>query len=406
MLRKIWYVAAKDLLQLRKDRMGTLWLLVLPLLLMGILGSVVSGVSSNSAAVTATLPVVNHDTGKLSTALIDALRQAPSVKVQMHSDEAAQKKAVRNGDQVGLLIIPAGFTQALQGPHPSVHVTYYAVSGNNDQRATIASYTVQSVVQRFAWASVTGSAVAQAQQQASGHADPAVTGQLTAKATQQLVQAPPIAVQTVNATGRKINYQDQTVPGYAIMFALFGITAGAGTILEEKESGTFKRLLIAPLPPFALLAGKALAQFIQSLLQLTLLFVIGALLFKIDVGSSPLGIALLIVGTSVAATGLGMILVSFIKTQRQLRPITTLIVLCFSAIGGSWFPVSLEPQWLQSLAKVTINGWAMQGFNGLMIFGKDFAEVLPNILALFVYGLICFVIAGRVFRFREASIKG
>jgi ABC-2 type transport system permease protein len=44
----------------------------------------------------------------------------------------------------------------------------------------------------------------------------------------------------------------------------------------------------------------------------------------------------------------------------------------------------------------------MQGFNGLMIFGKAFAQVLPNIVALFVYGLICFAIARRLFRFREA----
>ena len=134
-------------------------------------------------------------------------------------------------------------------------------------------------------------------------------------------------MRTVNATGRKYNAQDNTVPGYALMFALFGVTAGAGAILEEKETGTFKRLLIAPLPPYALLGGKLLAQFIQSLVQLTVLFALGALLFKIDLGTSLPALALLIVGTSFAATGLGMILVSFIKSQRQLRPVTTLVVL-------------------------------------------------------------------------------
>jgi hypothetical protein len=44
----------------------------------------------------------------------------------------------------------------------------------------------------------------------------------------------------------------------------------------------------------------------------------------------------------------------------------------------------------------------MQGFNGLMIFDKSFAQVLPYIAALFIYGLVCFAIARRVFRFREA----
>ncbi len=402
MLRKIWYVAAKDLLQLTKDRMGLIWLIALPLLLMGVLGSLLSGVSSTAASLTATLPVVDHDNGQGSAALIDALRHTGSLKIQLHTDEAAVEKAVRNGDQVGVLIIPKGFTAALGSPRPSARVTYYAVAGNNDQRATVASYSVQGVVQRFAWASVTGAAVAAAQQHSSGRVDPALTGQLTARASAQLAQAPPVALRTVNATGRTYNQQDQTVPGYALMFALFGVTGGAGALLEEKASGTVKRLLIAPLPPFALLGGKALALFVQSLAQLSLLFALGALLFKVDLGPSLPALALLIVGTSLAATGLGMILVSFIRTQRQLRPITTLVTLGFSAIGGSWLPLSLEPQWLQSVSKVSLNAWAMEGFNGLMIFGKGFAQVLPNIGVLFLYGIVCFAVAVRLFRFREA----
>ncbi len=402
MLRKIWYVAAKDLLQLTKDRFGLAWLIALPLLLMGVLGSLTSEISSSSASLRATLPVVNLDGGTSSKALIDELRHTPSLTIQVRTDETALEKAVRNGDQVALLIIPKGFSAALQSAHPSAHVTYYAVPGNSDQRATIASYSVQSVVQHLAWSTVIGHAVATAQLRSAGRVDPGLTGQLTQQASTQLSQAPPIAVQTINASGRKINYQDQTVPGYALMFALFGITAGAGALLEEKESGTLKRLLIAPLPPFALLGGKALSLFLQSIAQLTILFALGALLFKIDLGPSIPALALLVIGTSLAATGLGMIIVSFVRTQRQLRPITTLVVLSFSAVGGSWFPISLEPQWLQGLSKISLNGWAMEGFNGLMIFGKGFTDVLPNILALFLYGIICFTVAIRLFRFREA----
>jgi ABC-2 type transport system permease protein len=402
MLRKIWDVAAKDLLQLRKDRTALLMMFAVPLMLMAILGSAFSSFSNNGPTVSATLPVVDHDGGALAQTLVGALRQVPHLKVQLHSDEAAMKKAVRDGDQVGLLIIPKGFSAALQGPHPAARVSYYAVTNNNDVSAQFASDAVKQVVQRFAFQTVTADAVAQAQLQSSGKADPAVVSRLAAQAGRQLEAAPPVAVQTINATGRKYNAQDNTVPGYALMFALFGVTAGAGSILEEKEAGTFKRLLIAPLPPYALLGGKLLAQFIQSVVQLTVLFALGALLFKIDLGNSLPALALLIVGTAFAATGLGMILVSLIKSQRQLRPVTTLVVLAFSAVGGSWWPVAIEPQWMQNVSKISVNSWAMQGFNGLMIFGKSFAEVLPNIVALFIYGLICLAIARRLFRFQQA----
>jgi ABC-2 type transport system permease protein len=402
MFGKMWDVAAKDLRHLLRDRPALFMMFAVPLLLMGILGSVLSGAFSNGSKVTAIVPVVDQDQGSGARTLISALRSVPELKVSIHTDLAKVKKAVRNGDDDGLVIIPAGFSRALRSPHPSTRLTFYTVSNNNGVSAQVARAVVQAVVQRFAYRSETAQTLAQLQRSTTGKVDQAAVNRLAAQADQRLQQNPPIGLRTVNASGRKINAIDNTVPGYALMFALFALTAGAGSILEEKEAGTFKRLLIAPLPPYALLGGKLLAQFIQTLAQLAVLFGLGYLLFHIDLGSSLLALALLIVGTAFAATGLGFILVSFIKSQRQLRPVTTLIVLTFSALGGSWWPVSIEPQWMQTVSKVTLNSWAMQGFNGLMVFDKGFMQVLPNIVALFAYGVVCFAIARRTFRFREA----
>ncbi|MGH2442887.1 MAG: ABC transporter permease [Chloroflexota bacterium] len=400
MLKQIWFVAAKDLRQLIRDRGALIMLFVVPLLLMGILGAAFSSFGNGSATRT-TLPVVNRDGSAMSVALISALRRAPTLNVQVRSDVPSLKKAVRDGTNDGLLIIPAGFGAALHGRHPNARVNFYTVSNNNSTSAQLLSYTVGSVIQRFAFQRVTASAVTQAQQQAAGKANPAVTRRLAVAATQSLDRTPPVSLRTVNV-GQNRNAQDNTVPGYALMFALFGVTAGAGSILEEKEAGTFKRLLIAPLAPFALLGGKLLATFLQIFVQLIVLFALGSVLFKINLGPSLPALLLLIVGTSFAATGLGMILVSLVKNQRQLRPISTVIVLSFSAIGGSWWPVSIEPSWMQNLGKVTLNGWAMRGFNGLMIFDKSFSQVLPYIGALFLYGVICFAIARRAFQLRTA----
>jgi ABC-2 type transport system permease protein len=398
MIFKIWDVAAKDLLQLRKDRAALLMMFAVPLLLMAVLGSVFNS-ADGGQSVTATVQVINRDSGPQAAGLINALRHTPNLRVQMRSDRAAAEKAVRDGDQPALLIIPAGFSSAENTGR--ARVTYYAVANNTSVEAQVARAGVQAVVQRVAFEAVTARAIAQAQRASRGTVDPAVTRRLTRQATGQLGSNPPVALRMISATGRTDRGIDNTVPGYALMFALFALTAGAGTIIEEKQSGTFKRLLIAPLPPYVLLGGKLLAQFLQTLVQLTVLFVLGAVLFKINLGSSIPALALIIVGTSFAATGLGMILVSLVRTQRQLRPVTTLVVLTFSALGGSWWPVSIEPQWMQTVSKVTLNSWAMQGFNGLMIFDKSFTQVLPDIAALFLYGLVCFAVARRTFRFTE-----
>ncbi len=399
MFGKIWDVAAKDLLQLRKDRGALIMMFAVPLLLMAVLGSIFNSAGSASS-VTTTLPVIDRDGGPQARTLIAALRHAPTLKVQMRSNRAAVEKAVRDGDQVGLLIIPAGFSSAVRSGHG--HATYYAVAGNQSVDAQVARDTVQAVVQRVSLGAVMTGAIARAERLSGGSVNPGLTSRLAAQADHQLSASPPVALRSVNATGNESSGIDNTVPGYALMFALFAVTAGAGSILQEKESGTFKRLLIAPLPPFVLLGGKLLAQFIQTLVQLTVLFALGALLFKINLGPSIPALALVIIGTSFAATGLGMILVSFVRSQRQLRPVTTLVVLAFSALGGSWWPISIEPTWMREVSRITLNSWAMEAFNGLMIFDKTFVQVLPYIAALFVYGLICFGIAWRTFRFREA----
>jgi ABC-2 type transport system permease protein len=83
--------------------------------------------------------------------------------------------------------------------------------------------------------------------------------------------------------------------------------------------------------------------------------------------------------------------------------VVSLVVLVTSAIGGAWWPLFLEPTWLQHLAKIGITAWAMEGLNGSMILGKGFMDILPDILGLMAYGLICLMLALRLFRFQQKT---
>ena len=213
----------------------------------------------------------------------------------------------------------------------------------------------------------------------------------------------PSTVQALTAgKAIKINTFDQLVPGYAIFFALFGLNAVAATILQEKEDGTFRRLLIAPIQKYALLGGKMLAQFIVTMAQLSIIFLVGYFVFKVHM-HGWLTVSLLLIGTSFAATGLGMLLVSLVRTRAQITQVVSLVVLVTSAIGGAWWPLFLEPPWLQHMAKIGITAWAMEGLNGSMVLGKGFMDVLPDILGLLAYGLICHMIALRLFRFQQKT---
>jgi ABC-2 type transport system permease protein len=414
-MKTIWYIAKKDLLQVLKDRNSFFLLLAVPLVLIAVIGLAFGNIyGSGSSQITITVAVNNQDSGYVGASIVKALKiNSDQLKItvnQYNSSGQVTDQVANNTDVNAGVVIPAGTTDkvnasAQNGTIPKNLVQFYALPSNNDPRATV----VQNIVTNVLTSELAGnSAVGQVYSvcnQPGNHCAPGTINPqaIASKVGQVSVVGGQSAVQALTAgKAAKINSFDQLVPGYAVFFALFGINAAAATILQEKEDGTFRRLLIAPVQKYALLGGKLLAQFLLTLAQLAVLFAVGYFAFHLDIGSWPAVIALLIC-TSFATTGLGILLVSVVKTRRQLNPIVTLVVLITSAIGGAWWPLFLEPQWMQQFAKLGVTAWAMEGLNGVMILGKDATQVLPDVLGLLAYGIICFIIAMRFFRFQEKA---
>jgi len=393
----------KDLRQFVNDRRALVMSVLIPFFLMLIIGTVFGSFSSTGSTSKVEVPIFVGDQGAVAQQMVQALQQASNLTLEMETSAADARKPVENGDRPAAIIIPSGLSDAIQQGKAASIVVVTSPS-SQDYRAVVVESTVQNIVQNFTAARIAGQVAADAVQANGGTADAAtVASQASQQAAAQLAKQPLLSVQPEKATSSTHDSSyNQVVPGYAIMFALFAVGGGIESILQEKEAGVWKRLLIAPISRWSLLGGKLLARFIIAVGQIGLLFIAGRIFFGINVGSIP-GVILLIVTTALATTALGMLLVSVVKTRAQLQPVTTVVVLAFSALGGSWWPLFLMPNWLQQLAKVTLNGWAMIGFNNLMIFDKGFMSVVPSLLALVVYSLVCFGLAIRLFQFQEAS---
>ena len=399
----IFVIMLKDLKQFVNDRRALAMSLLIPFFLMLIIGGVFGSFSNSGSTSKIDTPIFVEDQGATAQQLLKSLQQVPNLNLEMKTSAADARKPVEDGDRSAAIIIPAGVSTAVE-QGKAAKVTVYTSPSSQDYRAIVVQSAMDNVIQNYTAAHIAGQVAANAVQANGGTADSAtVAAQASQQAAQQLSQQPLLSIETQKATQTTHDSSyNQVVPGYAIMFALFAVGGGIESILAEKEAGVWKRLLIAPISRWALLGGKLLAHFIIGVVQIGLLFIAGRIFFGINVGSLP-GVILLIIVTALATTALGMLLVSVVKTRQQLQPITTIVVLAFSALGGSWWPLFLMPNWLQQVAKVTLNGWAMVGFNNLMIFGKGFMSVVPSLLALVVYSAVCFGLAIRFFRFQEAS---
>jgi ABC-type Na+ efflux pump permease subunit len=166
----------------------------------------------------------------------------------------------------------------------------------------------------------------------------------------------------------------QAVAGTAVMMLLFGLGAMSAGLLEEKENGTLKRLLYSPIHPTSILFGKMFASMLVALLQLSVLLLYAGYAFKLDLGKNIPALITMMISTSFACSGFGMLVASFSKSRQQAELVSRIIVLSMSAIGGSMIPTFLMPAFMQKLSLFTVNYWSIQGFYDIYWRSLDFTN--------------------------------
>ncbi len=175
------------------------------------------------------------------------------------------------------------------------------------------------------------------------------------------------------------------VPGFTVMFVFFLINIMARSFIAEREMGTLRRLQLAPISPLAVLIGKTLPFYLASVLQTTILFLSGKLLFNMSWGPEPIYLAPVILATSAAATALGLMLAAWVRTDQQVSAFGTSLVLILGGVSGCFIPRAWLPDTMKTISLATPHAWALKAFDAVLT-----AEAVDSILVLDY----CFVLAG------------
>jgi linearmycin/streptolysin S transport system permease protein len=178
----------------------------------------------------------------------------------------------------------------------------------------------------------------------------------------------------------------QYIAGMAVMFLLFAVSGTATSLIEERNFGTMKRLLVAPVRSSEILYSKLIFCSLLGISQLIVMFIFGWLVFKLDIFKDPLALSVTILSTSLACSGLGILMATICKTERQVGSLSTLVVLGMSALGGSMVPTIIMPAFIQNIGKFTINHWAMKGFTDIFWRNMHLKDIIvPNLILLGVF---------------------
>jgi ABC-2 type transport system permease protein len=191
---------------------------------------------------------------------------------------------------------------------------------------------------------------------------------------------------------------EQNVPGYTIFGVFFIVLTLASSFIQEKNDGTFQRILTAPLSKSALLMGKLLPYYLVNLIQIALMFAVGVFIFDLYLGSIP-GLLLVSMAVAAAANGLGLLVAAIGKTEAQVNGLAVLLAIILSALGGMMVPVFVMPGFMQTLAQFTPHAWALAGYHDVIIRGLGVRDVLGEAGVLLVFAGLFFLVAWWRFRF-------
>lgn len=192
---------------------------------------------------------------------------------------------------------------------------------------------------------------------------------------------------------------DSVVPSYTVMFVFFLVNVMARSFVAERELGTLRRLRLAPISPLGLLVGKNIPFYCLSVVQTALLFLSGRVIFGMSWGTEPWLLIPVIVCTSLAATALGLMLATLIRSESQVSAYGNALVIILAGISGCFMPRKWLPAVMQDLSLGTPHAWALLAYDEILSHQHVLhAQVAKSCLALVGFATMFFAVGWLKFR--------
>ncbi|GAB4580539.1 MAG: hypothetical protein Fur0022_32810 [Anaerolineales bacterium] len=432
---KSWHIALKDTLIRFRDRNAILLMIAAPLLIAMVMGAAFGGQTGDTTPIYE-IPIVfiNADEGDLGQEFLDILTgievetaegPKPLFLATEMTDLDAAKILIEEGEMRGVVHIPPTFSETLLAGIAVETTEEDAERGTavievfTDPAATVSPGILRGVVSRIASGFSTvliGNTVAVNQlfNTLENSDEPPSLEVLTnlenledilnEENTSFAETEGPRNRITVSAgmvgESEEFNLLNYFVPSMAIFFLMFAVFDGTQSILEEERDGTLHRMMTTPTGRSEIILGKIGGAFLTGILQFVVLVLISGPVFKVDWGSEPLAMALLVLGTVAAATSLGAFIASFARTVAQAGVLGSAITLVSAILGGNFIDFRALPAWLTPISKITINRWAMEGFTNLTLGGLGLADIALNLAALFGMAVVFFALSLVLFNRR------
>lgn len=370
-------ITKKDLLLLYRDRRTLSVLVALPLAFISILGFSTGQLFSNAQqAGKYKIGIVDADGTDDSAKIVDELRRLTALVISEYPDRPAAELARAEGKIHVLLYIGPKFHERTEelDVYDVLHIDEGKLKGklrslDIDVQAgsflANASELLQIVVFDLTCHTITPTivkkdrALALQIERASRRSKQRLEEQLQDSASE--MPAEPAGGSQMTT----LVYQT-LVPSYTVMFVFFIVNFMARSFIGERDMGTLNRLRLAPITRPGMMIGKTVPFLVISLVQTALLFLAGKVLFGMSWGPQPWLLLPVMLCTSLAATSLGLMVATLVRTEAQVSAYGNFLVLTMAGISGCMMPRAWQPELMQQVGLITPHAWALIAYDQIL----------------------------------------
>lgn len=365
-LTRILAIARKEALVLVRDRARLVTMLGTPMLILAIFGYALSGEVKN-------LPIAIWDQDRTaeSRALIDAFQVSGYFVAQKYVDSYEGIQRLLDWGQVrGALVIPAGYAVAMERLEP-IGVQFLLDGSDSATSGAIMSYATVIAQQHAANVLLTRV--------------PLQSGIPSLDFRSRVWYNPDMSALDFNVPG---------LIGVVLQWTTMALTSLS--ITKEREDGTIEQLIATPLAQMELMVGKLIPYVVVAMAQVTVSLLVGVVWFGTRVaGSLTLFYALATLFLFVTL-GMGLLISTISRTQREAQQLTSLIMLPTFMICGFAFPIDPMPLFIQAIANILPLTHFLGIIRGIFLKGVGLDVLWPQAAYLMFFGIVMMVLsAGR-----------
>lgn len=354
-LRRLFAIVVKELRQLRRDKLTFAMIVGIPTMQLLLFGY-----------------AINMDIRHLPAAVLDQARTAQSRQVvaQLAQTQVLDFEyrlrtphdldvLLRQGRISAAVVVPADFERRLiEQDRPPLQI----VVDGSDQ-------TVQQAVRQLA-------------------ALPLQTMLNPAAAS------PPANAEIVNFYNPGRRAPVNTVPGLiGVILTMTMVLFTAMALVRERERGNLEFLIATPVSPTELTVGKVLPFVGIGLIQVTLVLLLGVVIFHVPINGSLADVYVASLVFIVASLALGVFLSTLAKSQFQAMQLAFFTFLPQILLSGFMFPYAGMPKPAQWLAEILPMTHFMRLIRGILLRAATLADLWPELAALGAFIVIVLGVA-------------